>query len=197
MISLSTNGSRRWRLSISVTRTPSAANMLAYSRPMTPAPTTVSVRGSCVQPQNVVAAADALPIEGDVRVARGFGAGGDHDLAGGDVTHRARAVLVDVGQADGVRIDERRLGGEHLDLVAHQLVARDVDLVAHDVIGAEQQILHGDVLLDRVRRAVQTAQPIARQMQDRLAQGLARNRAGVDAHAADDRLALDDARRAC
>src|SRR6516162_3937835 len=45
-ISWSTNGSSRWRLSIRVTRTPSAAKMLAYSQPITPAPTTANVRGS-------------------------------------------------------------------------------------------------------------------------------------------------------
>ena len=44
-ISASTKGSSRGRLSISVTRTPSAANMLAYSHPTTPAPTTARVRG--------------------------------------------------------------------------------------------------------------------------------------------------------
>src|SRR6266481_9990124 len=34
-------------MSMSVTRTPSAAKMLAYSRPITPAPITASDRGTC------------------------------------------------------------------------------------------------------------------------------------------------------
>ena len=39
------NGRRRLYFSISVTRTPRVAKKLAYSRPMTPAPTTASDRG--------------------------------------------------------------------------------------------------------------------------------------------------------
>ena len=43
---LSANSSRRGRFSIRMTRTPSAANMHAYSTPITPPPTTMSVLGS-------------------------------------------------------------------------------------------------------------------------------------------------------
>ena len=60
------------------------------------------------------------------------------------------AVLVDRGQADGVRIDEAGLSTQDLDLIAHELMASDVDLVAYDVIGAKEQVGHGDALLDRV-----------------------------------------------
>ena len=45
-ISSSANVSKREPRSTSVTRTPSAAKVQAYSRPIAPAPTTVSVRGS-------------------------------------------------------------------------------------------------------------------------------------------------------
>ena len=43
----SQKSSRRWRCSITVTLVPSAANMEAYSMPITPPPTTTSARGRC------------------------------------------------------------------------------------------------------------------------------------------------------
>ena len=59
-------GSSRGRLSISVTRTPSAAKMLAYSQPITPAPTTVSVRGSFSSRRMSSLVKIALAVERDV-----------------------------------------------------------------------------------------------------------------------------------
>ena len=51
MISRSTKSSRRFRLSMTVTLIPRAAKIEAYSSPMTPAPTTVSDRGSLFIPR--------------------------------------------------------------------------------------------------------------------------------------------------
>ena len=45
MISLSTKSSMVSRDSMRVTRTPRAESIEAYSRPMTPAPTTIMLRG--------------------------------------------------------------------------------------------------------------------------------------------------------
>ena len=70
-------------------------------------------------------------------------------------------------------------------------MAQDVDLVAHNRIDAYQQILEGDFFLDPVRIAVDGVLAIARQIHDGFAHRLARNRADVDADAADERLALD------
>src|SRR5437879_6206597 len=51
------------------------------------------------------------------------------------------------------------------------------------MVGAEQQVLHRNVLFDRVRCAVQASQTIAGQMQHSLPESLARDRASVDAGA--------------
>jgi hypothetical protein len=50
------------RFSISVTRTPSTANMQAYSTPMTPPPTTIKRFGQHVQAKNLVAVDDGLAV---------------------------------------------------------------------------------------------------------------------------------------
>ena len=90
-----------------------------------------------------------------------------------------------------MRIDKRSFGAENFNVIAHQLVARHVHLMADHVVGAEHQVLHGDVLLDGVRRTVQATQPVARQVQGCFTQRLAGDGARVDAHAADHGFALD------
>src|SRR5207302_639858 len=117
--------------------------------------------GQLLQAQDVVAAEHALAIERNVVLASHLGAGGNHHPRTVDIARTARAALVGVCQTHRVRIDERRLGGEHFDAVAHQLVSSHVDFVTNDVLGAEQKVLHGDVLLDRVGGSVKTAESIA------------------------------------
>ena len=56
----------------------------------------------------------------------------------------------------------------------------------------EEQVLHPDILFDRIRVAVEGTLPVPGQVKHRLAQRLARYRAGVDAHATDDVCPLDD-----
>ena len=141
--------------------------------------------------QQIVAATDAVPVEGNVRVAGGLGSCGDHDAGGGDLARGLWSALDRVQQPQRVRVPELGAGVEDIDFVAHQLVARHVDLMADDVLGPELQILHGDVLFDGVGRAIQAAQSIAGEVQDGFPQGLARDRARVDAHPADHRFALD------
>src|SRR5262245_38492777 len=71
-------------------------------------------------------------------------------------------------------------------------MARHVNLVADHVVGSEQQVAHSDILFDSVRRTVQPALAVAREVQGGLAQGLAEDGAGVDANATRDGFALDD-----
>ena len=80
----SQNSSIRSRDSTTVTLDPSAANIEAYSIPITPAPTTTMVRGTSVHVQDAVGVDDPLVVEVDARRAGRPGADGDHDLVGGD-----------------------------------------------------------------------------------------------------------------
>ena len=54
------------------------------------------------------------------------------------------------------------------DVVAHELVTCHVDLVANHAVSAEPQVVHRNILLDRVRCAVQFAFTVARKIQDGL-----------------------------
>jgi hypothetical protein len=143
--------------------------------------------GEVLESDDVVAGEDVLPVEGDVRVARSVGAGCHHDHLGADVVV---PVAVGVGQSQRVRAREGCLGGEDLYPVAHELVAGHVDLMADHVVGAEEQVLHRDVLLDAVRGAVEPLLPVAGEVDHRLAQRLAGDGAGVDAHPAHHRHPL-------
>src|SRR5271156_6510225 len=63
--------------------------------------------------------------------------------------------------------------------------------MAHDAVNAKQEILQRNPFLHPVRRAVHRMLAVAGKIQHRLAHSLAGNRSGVDADAADDRIALD------
>jgi hypothetical protein len=71
-------------------------------------------------------------------------------------------------------------------------VAGDVDFVLDHPVGAKQQILHRDVLFHGIGRAVKFARTIAAQLERRLAQGLGRDSAEIDAAPAEDGPAFDD-----
>jgi hypothetical protein len=142
-----------------------------------------------VELQDVVAGEDLLAVERDMAVARRLGAGCDDDLVRRD---RAGGGAVDVLEPQLLRPAEHRGRRDQLDPVAHQLVAGHVDLVLDDLVGAHQQVLHRDVLLDRVGRAVEFARAVARQLQHRFAQRLRRDCAEVDADPAEHGGALDD-----
>ena len=72
------------RFSTTVTRVPSAANIEAYSMPITPAPTTTSEPGTRCSLQHGVGVEHVLVVELDLGRAGRLGAGGDHDVLGGD-----------------------------------------------------------------------------------------------------------------
>ncbi len=91
-----------------------------------------------------------------------------------------------------VHRDERGFGGHKLHLVARQLMPGDVDLPPDHVVGPEQEVLHGDTLLNAIGSAVHPALAIAGQVHHCLTQRLAGDRARVRAHAAHHRLALGD-----
>ena len=168
---------------------PSAAKMLAYSQPITPAPTTARVRGKPIEIEDVVAGEDAFAVERDVRSAGVFRPGGDDDFARLD---RARTGAVDIVEADRVGRGKGRLGRKQFDIVAHQLMAGHVDLVLDHPVGAKQQVLHRDVLLDSVGGAVEFPRAIAAKLERRLAQRLRRDRSQIDAAAAEHGLAFDN-----
>ena len=62
----------------------------------------------------------------------------------------------------------------------------------HDLLDAKGEVGDGDLAVDRVVLAVEAPLPEAGEVQDRLAQRLGRDRAGVEADAADHLLAVDD-----
>ena len=68
----------------------------------------------------------------------------------------------------------------------------NVDLMLYDLVGADQEVLHRDVLLDRVGGAIEFPRAITRQFENSLAQGLGRDGAEIDADAAEDARALND-----
>ena len=99
------------------------------------------------------------------RVSRG----NDH-MGGADV---APAAPIHILQPDGICIHKGGFRGDQFDAVALELMADDVELMLDDMVRAIEQICHGDVLLDGIRRAVETVLAVSGKMQDRFAQGFA------------------------
>src|SRR6516162_9451514 len=71
-------------------------------------------------------------------------------------------------------------------------MASHVEFVLDHAVGAEQQILHRDVFFDGVGSAVEFSRAVPAKIERRLAQGLRRNRAEIDAAAAEHGLSFDD-----
>ena len=186
--STSQNSSIRSRCSTTVTLVPRAANMDAYSIPITPAPATTIERGTVCQVDDPVGVDDGALVELDAGRPGGPGAGGDHDLVRGGPADPAVAA-VDLHR---VRVEEAARAGHGRDPVTGQLAAHHVHLPADHVAGAGGQVGDGDLVLDPVALPVHLPLVEAGQVEDRLAQRLGRDRARVQAHAADHVLALDD-----
>ena len=184
--SSSQNSSIRSRFSTTVTLVPRAANMDAYSMPITPAPTTTIERGTLSRLMMPSESMIVLLVEGHAGRPGRLGAGGDDDLVRGDLAGPAAAVV----DLDGVRPDEVARCPDDRDAVAGELAADDVVLPADHVPGPGGQVGDGDLVLDPVRLAVDLALVDAGEVEDRLAQRLGRDRAGVDADAAEHVRAL-------
>ena len=90
-ISESQNGSSSRRVSMTVTFVPTAANIDAYSMPITPAPTTTSDCGISLEVEDAVRVEDRLLVELDARGPHGPAAGRDHDAV--RIDHLAAAVV--------------------------------------------------------------------------------------------------------
>ena len=96
------------RFSTRVTRVPSAANIEAYSTPITPAPTTTREFGNVLQLEDLVRVEDPLAVELDVARPGRNRPGGDHDLVRGQRAVHLLALDVD---RQRVRVDELAIPG--------------------------------------------------------------------------------------
>ena len=124
--------------------------------------------GQLVQLEQAIAGENGFAIKRDI-VWFGDGcANGDDDVARG---HFVFAFFVEEIEMHRVLIDEGRDAGEELDTIALQLMFVDFDLVANDMVGAQQQVVHGDMLLDLVGSSIDGALPETGQVQNRFAQG--------------------------
>ena len=127
-------------MSSNVTSIASAANMVAYSIPITPAPTTASERGQARELQNVVAREHALVVDGDAGRNPGRRAGGDDDERPVQLLRAVRPVDDDVVRP----LEARRARHQH-DVIALELRAHDLALAPHDHVRAHEQFLGGDL----------------------------------------------------
>ena len=101
------------------------------------------------------------------------------------------------GRTTSSRLGETKWASapDQLDVVAVEMVADQLELVADHLLADEDQVGDGDVLLDAIALAEQAAVAGPGQVQDRLAQGLGRDRAGVDGRRRRERWTfLDDDR---
>ncbi len=161
--------------------------MQAYSTPMTPPPTTISVLGISGMARIWSLLMMVRPLSGNGgRVGR-LGAGGDDDDGRFEVGLAARVLDADVGG-----VEEAGAAVDHFDAVARQLRLGDIDFGLDHLVDAEAQVGHGDLFLDVVIDAVDALKLEAGEMQHGFAHGLAGDGAGVDAGAADDFALLDD-----
>ena len=91
-----------------------------------------------------------------------------------------------------VRPGEARRAGQDGDPVAAELAADDVVLPADDVVRPGRQVTDGDLVLEPVALPVHLPLVKPGEVQHRLAQCLGRDRAGVEANAAEHVRPLDD-----
>src|SRR5262249_61865183 len=119
----------------------------------------------------------------------GLGAHGDQDLLRGDPLVTALVV-----HHDGVRILEDRPAPHDGHVVAIELLVDDLALAPPHLRDAGEQLLErGPARLHGAGAELRAPRRLA-EAQHRLAEGLARDGARVDAYAADDTTLLDDRR---
>jgi hypothetical protein len=139
------------------------------------------------EPDEVVGREDHLPVGCDTGERCGFSADGNHDIRGGDVA----SVLL-AADRESMRIREARFSRQHGDVIPAQLALDDLDLARDDAVEAGEKIRAGRAPIEpRPRQAISPAgDPGVRD--HRLAQRLARDGAGGDAHAAERSPLLHD-----
>ena len=137
--------------------------------------------GELAQAEDAVGSDERLPIGHDPARQGRLGAGGDDHHLRLDL-HRLRRPLCD----EMMRIEEAGGAVDDHDAVPAHLVADHLDLAPDHVVAAEEKILHRDLLFQGVGGAVEAPLLETGQVEDRLAEGLGGDRAGVDADAADD-----------
>ena len=144
------------------------------------------VLGERVALQELIGIDDPLAVERHRVAVRGPRAAGDQDVL---AAHARRAV--DGFDFQGVGVHEARRPRQRGHMIAVQLRADDFELAHEDLLDAEREVGDRDVLGDRVVAAVERPLAETREIQDRLAQRLRRDGAGVQADAADHLLAVD------
>ena len=101
--------------------------------------------------------------------------------------------LVRIADLDGTGVLEVSLAGQKADAVAAELLAHHRGLRRHHACGAvHQQLEHGLLGLLHARGVEHVERALGELLEYRLAQGLGRDRAGVDGDAAEPLLALRD-----
>ena len=138
--------------------------------------------------QELIGIDDPLAVERHrVGLCAGPRAAGDQDVLAVHTRWRRRCRF----DFQGVGVHEARRPRQRGHVVAVQLRADDLELAHEDLLDAEREIGDRDVLRDRVVAAVERPLAKTREIQDRLAQGLRRDRAGVQADATHHLLAID------
>ncbi len=187
MISRSMKSRKVSRVSTRVTGTSSALKIVAYSMPMTPAPTTVEAARHPRAGDHRVAVENVFVVERNVRRPIGRGADRNQDPLGGvDMLVAGRA-----GDRQLVRVEEFGGTDEGADAVALELMLQHLDLMLERHVQPHAEVGAVDLLLHPVGAAVEAALAPARQVERGLAQRLRRDRAGVDRNTADAAAILD------
>ncbi len=145
------------------------------------------IAGEILAREKLVGVEDPLPVERHLRVMRGPRAAGDQDVLARQGDRPLRRVHL-----DRVRIGEPPLPVNGHDAIARELRPHDLHLPGHDLLDAEGEIGDGDLAVDRIVLAVEAPLAEAREVHDRFAERLGRDRSRVETDAADHFLAVDD-----
>ena len=135
---------------------------------------------------HLVGVEDALAVDGNLGVVRGARPASDDEVVA--VHNRGAQIAL---HFDGMVGDKARIAFEHGHTIAPQLRLDDLDLAGHDRIGAKDQVLHSDLVFDRITASVKGALTEPAEIQNRFAEGLTGDGAGVHANSADRAFALD------
>ena len=178
--SSSQNSSILIRRSTTVTLVPSAANMEAYSMPITPAPATTIERGTCSRWMMPSESMMVFSSKATLAGRAGLVPDGDDDVVRADLPGPAAAVV----DLDLVRPGEPGGAGDDRDAVAGQLAAHHVTFLGDHARGSGGQVRDRDLVLDPVGLPVDLALVDAGEIEDGLAERLGGNRARVQADSA-------------